>query len=139
MTSVLHAAAILDRLGSHGASELTVFDGRVDDGAVPPYLLVRCTLQWLGPDTRPDAVNLAGTVKAATCTSRIYAVGETEAAARILFDRVTAALLNWRPTVTGRSCTPMRHEDSFETPADERTGIAYHELGAIWAFTSHPA
>lgn len=139
MTAVLHAAAILDRLGSHGASALTVFDGRVDDGAVPPYLLVRCTLQWLGPDTRPDAVNLAGTVKAATCTSRIYAVGETEAAARILFDRVTAALLNWRPTVSGRSCTPMRHEDSFETPADERTGVAYHELGAIWAFTSHPA
>lgn len=139
MSAVLHAAAILDRLGSYGASPPTVFDAKVDNGAVPPYLLVRTSLLWLGPSARPDAVNLAGTVKAATCTSRIYAVGKNEAAARILFDRVTAALLNWRPTVTGRSCTPMRHEDSFETPADERTGVAYHELGAIWEFTSHPA
>jgi hypothetical protein len=138
VTAVLHAAAILDRLGSHGASALTVFDGRVDDSATPPYLLVRCSLQWLGADARPDAVNLAGTVKAATCTARIYAVGKNEAAARILFDRMTAALLNWRPTIVGRSCTPMRHDSSFETPADERTGIAYHELGAIWEFTSHP-
>ena len=139
MSAVLHAAVVLDRLRSHGASALTVFDGKVDPAVVPPYLLVRCSLQWLGPEARPDAVNLAGTVKAATCTARIYAVGKTEDASRILFDQVTEALLNWRPTMAGRSCTPMRHEDSFETPADERTGVAYHELGAIWAFTSHPA
>lgn len=139
MSAEEHAAAPLERLRTFGTEPPTVFDDKIPNGTRPPYLLLRFSLLWLGPEARPDAVNLAGIVKAATCTVQVYAVGASAGAARILIDRATAAFQNWRPTIAGRTCTPMRQEDSFDTPPDERTGIAYHELGAVWAFTSHPA
>ncbi|WP_106330925.1 hypothetical protein [Actinoplanes italicus] len=130
---------VLDRLKTFRASPPAVFDNKVDKDARPPYLLVRTSLLWLGAQSRPDAVNLANEIRKATCTVRVYGVGESADAARLLFDYATDAFLNWRPVITGRVCMQMYPDDTFEATPDERTGVAYFEQGSVWSFTSSPA
>lgn len=139
MTAQLHVQAVLDRLGSHGSPVLTVFDGRVPDGSVPPYVLVRCTVRTLGARDRPDASDLIMRSLPVEVTARIHSVGESARAVRALTNRVSAALLDWTPTVAGRSCAPMRHIDSADMPPDEATGVNYHEVADTYRFVSHPA
>lgn len=142
MTAQLHVQAVLDRLGSHGSPVLTVFDGRVPDAdppTVPPYVLVRCTVRAMGARDRPDASDLIMRSLAVEVTARIHSVGESARAVRALTNRVSAALLDWTPTVATRSCAPMRHLDSADMPPDEATGIAYHEVADVYRFVSHPA
>ena len=139
MTAQLHAAAVLARLRTSGSPVLTVHDGRVPDGDTPPYVLVRFTFQHLGADVRPDASNLSFDSRALQCTARLYSVAANAQAARALTNRVAVALLDWTPTVAGRSCSPMRHIDSFEPQPDESTGAAYFQLGDDYRFTSYPA
>jgi hypothetical protein len=135
----LHAAAVLARLRTHGDPDLQVFDAKVDDGAVPPYVLTRVNLQYLTAEDRPDASSINFTSRAAQLSVRCYCVGKTAASSRAMAGRVTAALLNWTPVVGGRTCTPLRQVDSFGVEPNERTGIAYHELGDDYRCTSHPA
>ncbi len=141
-----HAAALLGRLRSHGAPALTVHDAIVPDGASAPYVLVRFSFRALRASERPDASNLVLESLPFQVDATTYSVAASglhtdlvARAARAIAGRVFAALLDWTPDVTGRSCTPVRHIDSFEAPADEATGTAYLELGDIWRFTSHPA
>jgi hypothetical protein len=134
-----HAQAVLDRLITFGSPALTAHDGRVPDGAVPPYLLVRFTARALGARDRPDASDLVMRSLPLEVTARIYAVSGNARGARALTQRVMTALLDWEPMVPGRSCSPMRHLDSWETPPDEQTGVTYAELGDEYRFTSHPA
>lgn len=139
MTAQLHVQAVLDRLGAHGSPVLTVHDGRVPDGTVPPFVLVRCTVRSLGARDRPDASDLIMRSLPVEVTARIHSVGESARAVRALTNRVSAALLDWTPTVADRSCSPMRHIDSADMPPDEATGINYHEVADVYRFTSHPA
>ena len=139
MTAQLHVQAVLDRLGAHGSPVLTVLDGRVPDGSVPPYVLVRCTVRTLGARDRPDASDLIMRSLPVEVTARIHSVGESARAVRALTNRVSLALLDWTLTVTGRSCAPMRHIDSADMPPDEATGVNYHEVADVYRFTSHPA
>lgn len=139
MSAQEHAAVALDRLRTYRASPPTVFDGKVTASTKPPYLLVRTSLVWLGAQNRPDAVNLANDVRNCTCTVRVYGVGESAEAARLLIGYATDAFRNWRPVITGRNCMQMNHDDSSEVPVDERTGVSYFEFADIWSFTSSPA
>lgn len=139
MTAQLHAAAVLARLAASGSPALTVHDGRVPDAAVPPYVLVRFTFQTLGARDRPDASDLTFASRAFQVTARCYSVATTGQGVRALVNRVSVALLDWAPTVTGRNCSPMRHIDDFETAPDEQTGVAYFQLGDDYRFTSYPA
>lgn len=134
-----HAAAVLAQLGTSGSPALTVHDGRVRDArSTPPYLVVRFTVRALGARDRPDASDLVMRSLSLEVTARVYSVAGNAGAARALTQRVMTALLDWTPTVAGRSCSPMRHLDSWETPPDEQTGTAYHELGDEYRFTSYP-
>lgn len=139
MTAQLHAQAVLDRLGSHGTPVLTVHDGVVPDAAAPPYVLVRFAVRSLSARDRPDASDLIMRSLPVEVTARIHSVAESARAVRALTNRVSAALLDWAPTVTDRSCTPMRHLDSADMAPDEQTGMAYHEVADVYRFTSHPA
>lgn len=145
MTAQLHAAAVLARLRTSGSPALLVFDGRVEDEddpdavIVPPYVLVRFTFQWLGADARPDASNLTMASLPLQVTARMYEVADNARGARALANRVSVALLDWTPVVAGRSCSPMRHIDSFEPDDDEKTGAGYFQAGEDYRFTSHPA
>jgi hypothetical protein len=139
VTAQLHAQAVLDRLGASGSPALTVHDGRVPDAAVPPYVLVRVAVRNLGAAERPDASNLILQSLPIQTTVRVYSVAETARAVRAVTNRVSVALLDWTPAVTGRSCSPLRHDESFDVDPDEQTGIAYHEVVDVYRFTSHPA
>lgn len=139
MTVQDHAAAVLAQLAASGTPAMTVLDGQVPDGQVPPYLLVRFTFRSQGADVRPDASDLVFRSLALECTARVYSVAANARAARALVNRVSVALLDWTPTVAGRACSPIRHIDSFEAPPDERTGTAYFEVVDDYRFTSYPA
>lgn len=142
MTAQLHAAAVLARLGASGSPALTVHDGKVPNTVppqVPPYVLVRFSFRYLGARERPDASDLTFASRAFECTARVYSVATTAAGVRALINRVSVALLDWSPAVTGRNCSPMRHIDSFEVAADEQTGTTYFQLGDDYRFTSYPA
>lgn len=145
MTAQLHAAAVLARLRTSGDPDLTVFDGKVPRPPeaptlpVPPYVLVRFEFQWLGARERPDASDLTFASRAFQVTARVYSVATTAQGVRALVNRVSVALLDWAPTVADRSCSPMRHIDDFEVAADEQTGVAYHQAGDDYRFTSYPA
>jgi hypothetical protein len=139
VTAQLHAAAVLERLRTSGSPAITVHDTKVPDGAVPPYVLVRFTFHWLGAADRADASNINMVSRALEVTPRLYCVATTGQGVRALLNRTSTALLNWRMTVAGRTCTPFYHLDSFETPPDERTGTDYVEFGDDYRCTSHPA
>lgn len=145
MTAQLHAAAVLAQLRTSGDPDLTVFDGKVPRPPevptlpVPPYVLVRFTFRWLGARDRPDASDLTMRSRAFQVTARCYSVATTAQGIRALTNRVSVALLDWTPSVTGRNCSPMRHDDDFEVPPDEQTGTAYFQLGDDYRFTSYPA
>lgn len=145
MTAQLHAAAVLDRLGTSGDPDLVVFDGKVPRPPdvptlpVPPYVLVRFTYRYLGARDRPDASDLTFASRAFEMTTRVYSVARTAQGIRALTNRVSVALLDWAPTVTGRNCSPMRHIDDFEVAPDEQTGTTYFQLGDDYRFTSYPA
>lgn len=139
MTAQLHAQAVLDRLRTHGSPVITVHDGQVPDGALPPYALVRFTFRYLTAADQPSSSNLSFESRALETTARVYAVGASAQSARAIYNRAAVALLNWSPTVAGRSCSPIRQIDSFDTPADESTGVDYFEAGADYRFTSIPA
>lgn len=134
-----HAAAVLAQLAASGSPVLTVLDGQVPDGQVPPYVLVRFTVRALGARDRPDASNLVMQSLPLEATPRIYSVAVNARAARALTQRVMTALLDWTPVVAGRSCSPMRHIDSTEVPPAEQTGTVYFEVVDDYRFTSYPA
>jgi hypothetical protein len=142
VTAQIHAAAVLDRLRTSGAPALTVYDGKVPDTQpppVPPYVLVRFTFITLDAGQRPDASNLRFDSRPMQVTARVYSIGSNAQAMRALTNRVAVALLDWRPSVAGRSCSPVRHIDSFPVVPDEQTGTTYFEAGDDYRFTSVPA
>lgn len=145
MTSQLHAQAVLDRLAASGSPALTVHDGVVPASGLPPYVLVRFSVRSLGAAVRPDASNLVMQSLPVEVTARVYSVGDVTVPAlaprstRALANRVSAALLDWTPSVAERSCTPLRHIDSADLSPDEATGRTYFEVVDVYRFTSHPA
>lgn len=145
MTAQLHAAAVLDRLRSSGTPALTVFDGRVPVPPevatlpAPPYVVVRFAFRSLGAGARPDGSNMIFQSLPFEVTARVYSVAGNGQALRAMVNRVQVALLDWVPSVAGRSCGPMRHMDSFDALPDERTGVTFFEAGDDYRFTSYPA
>lgn len=107
MTTQAHAAAVLSLL-----SGVTAYDGTVP--AVPsfPYVVL-----YISPiSAHENGLTLASTEQ--QYDIHLTCVGATAASARIMADRVAAALLDVAPTVTGRQCWPLRvlfadraHED----------------------------
>jgi hypothetical protein len=142
VTAQLHALAVIGRLQTSGTPALIVFDGKVPNtvpATVPPYVLVRFNFVNRGARERPDASDLVMRSRAFEVTARVYCVATTAQGLRAMTNRVAVALLDWAPTVTGRSCSPIRHIDSFEIAADEDTGTDYFQAGDDYRFTSIPA
>jgi hypothetical protein len=83
--------------------------------------------------------NLAGTSGALEASIQTTSVGDTAEACRIVARRVKAALLDVRPTVTGRVSFPIRHEDSLPPQVDN--DVAPPVLYAVdrWLTASVPA
>lgn len=99
----------------------------------PPFVLVDCRVAW-----PRDGIGtaLAGTQVTITTTWTIHCVGLTATAARTVQMQVRSSLLNARPVIAGRNCSPIKQVDSVDPDRDESTGRAVLDAVAIYSFTS---
>lgn len=137
-----HAQAVLAALVANtnlGAGK--VFDGRVTENAVtglgppPPYVLVYFAGGW-PKDGIATALNATQVTYTATFTC--HCVGESAAGARAVGMQVRSTLLNVRPVISGRACTPIKEDESIAPTRDETTGRLVMDAVRIFSFTSVP-
>lgn len=131
-----HAAAVLALLDADNASPaLVVLDGKVPTGVAPPYVLVYVA------DNDPEQAesqSLTGRSERYVVRAYCHSVGSNGQAARMVADRVRAALLDVVPTVAGRSCFPIRREDGQPPQRDESTGTLVMDRVDVYRLESLP-
>lgn len=131
-----HAAAILTLLDADNTPPaLVVLDGRVPKDQARPYVLVYFD------DTDPELAEsrpLAGDSERHVLRAICHSVGDNGQAARMVADRVRAALLDVVPTVAGRTCMPIRREDGQPPQRDEQTGTLVMDKVDIYRLESLP-
>lgn len=132
-----HAAAVLALLDADNtAPALVVLDGKVPTGQTLPYVLVYFD------DTDPelhDSRPLTGASQRHITRAIAHCVGANAQAARMVADRVRTALLDVVPTVTGRTCLPIRREDGQPPVRDETTGTAVFDSVNVYRLESVPS
>lgn len=139
MTRQLHAAALLDRLAfAAGSLALVVLDGHVPDGQLPSYALVYLQFRRLTATEAPALTALTLDSTAYQVDAYIHSVGDNARASRAVANRVELQLLNWRPVIAGRSCTPLRQIESVPANRDEATGPLVVDSVDVYRFTSVP-
>ena len=137
MTVQEHADAMLALARGPGpGSPLTVHDGALPKGAVPPYVLVYFTDN--DPE-EPDSRPLSGRPQRYVLRGIFHLVGENAAATRALGSKLRARLLNVVPAVAGRRCFPIRREDSLPPQRDESTGSLVMDRVDVYRLESEPA
>jgi hypothetical protein len=114
-------------------ANLTVFDGSVPSGTVPPYVLVYTTVEW--PDGAPgDALD--GLSGSPVVRWYCHCVGGNEIAARAVAQRARTQLLNQRPTIAGLNLGLIKQEQAAPPTRDATTGslvmdaVCVYRLGA---------
>lgn len=140
MTRQLHAAALLTRLeASPGPLPLVALDGHVPDGTLPPYAAVHFLFRRLTASESPGTTSLTFESTTYQVDAYVHSVGTDARLARAVANRVEGQWLNWVPTVTSRTCTPMRQVDSLPANPDEQTGELTVDLVDVYRFLSVPA
>lgn len=135
-----HADVFLERLAAAPDSpSLVVHDGKVPDKARPPYALVRFRFVTPEGTVEPDKVALEEGSRVVNLRAFVYSVAATAAGARAVADRVEGALLNVEPTITGRVCFPIRHEDGQDAELDESTGADVFAAVDVYRLVTLPA
>lgn len=140
MTAQLHAAAVLERLRT-GPTPVTVHDGKVPDSAplpVPPYVVMHFSGHYQGAGEDPAASDLTFRSLKFTATITVHSVATTAEGARKVAGRITTALLDYVPAVTGRSCGQIKHTDDYQAQPDEQTGTDYFTLVDVYRLVSWP-
>lgn len=104
----------------------------VPAGATPPYVSVHFATQNISGgrlDTRSTRTR-----------TRAYAhcVGANDIAARAIVDEVQAAWLDMRPTIPGRACDPIRHEQTRDAQPTEPVAQTTVTLTAIYVLETGP-
>lgn len=131
------AAAILAILNAvDDPPALVVHDGKVPNGATAPYVLVYFT------DTDPEATDsrpLTGASQRHITRAICHSVGATAEAARMVADRVRGALLDVVPTVSGRTCQPIRREEGQPPQRDEETLASVFDQVDVYRLESVPS
>jgi hypothetical protein len=127
------ANAGLDLLAADTA--LTVHDGRVPDGATPPYVLVYTTVSR--PQDHPGS-KLPGDSRGFVARWICHCVGANAAAARAVAQRVRTQLLDVKPIVPGLLCHPVRQADVLPPQKDESTGALVMDLVADYEVYACP-
>lgn len=131
-----HAAAVLALLNAvDDPPPLNVHDGKVPAGVDPkvePYVLP----YFAGGS--PD-LTFRGTSHTFQLRITAHCVGGNAQAARLVSQRVRAALLDVTPTVPGRKCFPIRWEDSPPPQRDESTGSTVMDQVDTYVLRSVPA
>jgi hypothetical protein len=135
-----HVAAIHDRLDADDvAPALVVLTGVVAGDPPLPYVLVHYRLWTPSGAVEPSKVSLEKTSDVINVSAYCHCVGRDVNAALAVAGRVRTQLLGWTPTIAGRVCFPVSHEDSVPADPDETTGTDYVDQIDVYAFTSLPA
>jgi hypothetical protein len=114
---------------------IAVFDGAVSRPAPdPPYVVVYTKVGFPkdGVGTALDAVqsSIATTI---TC----HCVGETAVATRTVARLVRETLLNARPVINGRNCSPIKQTDAADVShPDDTTGKQVFDVALIFEYMS---
>lgn len=133
-----HAVAIRALLDAHPHLTVYPFDdapaGRiVPDGTDPPYVAAYFHRHFQADGQLP--------IRSREWVTRavIHSVGGTSTGADIVAGNVAEALLDVRPTVAGRKCWPIRHEQSIPPQPDESTGRLVMDLVDVYVLRSIPS
>jgi hypothetical protein len=130
-----HAQAVLALLDADNTPPpLLVFDGVVPAGTNPgptPYVVVYFDSGY--PDLTFNGLSYRFELRI-TC----HSVAGGGLSARIVADRVAAALLDVAPTVSGRKCWPIRWESGAPPVRHERTGDLIMNEVDVYLLTSIP-
>jgi len=112
-----------------------VFDGLVANPTpTGPYVLVYSIVSWPRDGV---GTSLAGTQVTITTTWYCHCVAlDTAAAARAVGMQVRSSLLNVRPVIAGRICSPIKQVDSVAPARDESLARAVFDAIAVYDFTS---
>ena len=114
---------------------LTVYDGLVPQGAALPYVLVYTTVAWPPGGT---ADTITGARLTATVTWTCHCVAESPSGARVVEQRVRAALLNQRPAVAGRGAGYIKQDQVLAPGPDQTTGRLVMDGVSIYSLVSTP-
>lgn len=133
----LHAQVGLDLLeATPGLGATKVFDGKVPDPTPdPPYVILYVSVDWtrdgIGTALNADQVTVM-------TTYNCHCVGLTAASARAVGMLVRSALLNVRPVIAGRSCGPIKQDETLPPQRDETTGRLVMDSISVYSYLSTP-
>ncbi len=131
-----HAAAVLGLLDADNtAPALNVHDGKVPPNTDPktaPYVLVYF-------DSNDPEFDKEAAPYRFEMTAICHSVGGSARAARMVADRVRAALLGVSPLVVGRACFPITREAGSPPDRDESTGSLVMDQIDVYTIRSIPA
>lgn len=135
-----HANAVLSLL--HAALDpvpIAIYDGVVPspypDVKTSPWVLVYFDASW-PPDGQANALD----GKSATYMLRVYchSTAASAAGARAIAGQVRAALLDVRPTVSGRTTWPIRWAEGQPPNKDETLGFLVMDKVDVYQLASTP-
>lgn len=110
----------------------------IDDERVPAELPSRYFRVYTATERPDDADGNALIGRSSTWVTRWYVhhVGQNDTAVRALAMQSRTALLDERPTVTGRSCGLIRQEAAQPPQRDEHAGPLVIDLVVVYRMTS---
>lgn len=132
----LHIDAGLDLLRADAA--LVVYpdtEGNVDIEPSPPYVRVYSYIERPPDD---PANGLDGLSSAWTTRWYCHCIGANESSAAAVAMRVRAALLDVRPTITGRSCDLIKQEAANPPTPDSSTGPTVLDAVVVYRLMTLP-
>jgi hypothetical protein len=138
----LHAQAVIDRLkAAPGTPAAEVYDGKVPDNITPPpqYYVVRFGFRKLTGTESPGTTSLTMDSVTYQVDVTVHCVGTDARSTRGVATRAEAQLLNWRPTVAGRTCTRLKQIESTTLPPNESMGVSVEQQSDVYRFLSQPA
>lgn len=135
--SVPHADAVLDLL--YAETNLTVFPAEnggpniVPNGQLPPYITVHFVAAR--PLRRLSLSSVGFLIRA-----YVHCVGASDLGARIVSDLVASALIDVRPDVPGRACSPIQMDSEGQRPVavSETTGLTAVTITDVYRIYSEP-
>ncbi|MFE7869762.1 hypothetical protein ACFUYE_05355 [Micromonospora humida] len=146
MTVDAHARAVLDLLDAVDDNPpLVVYDGAVPKDSTtgkskpPPYVLVYVAVLTPSGEMPADSTSLDMDSDRVVLRAYCHSVGANGQAARMVADRVRAALLGVTPTIAGRDCWPIRHDEGLPADRDESTGLLVMDQVDVYRLESVPA
>jgi len=134
---VPHADAVLTLL--YADPDLTVFPAAnggpnvVPNGQLPPYVSVHFVAAR--PLRRLSMRSVGFLLRA-----HIHCVGASDLAARLVSDLVASALIDARPNVPGRACSPIQMDSENQRPpaVDQSTGFTTVTITDVYRIYSEP-